>query len=55
MVEEKGEINTSVVGLNKLFYFPWITAIVVTAKGLGSRSVAVGLMLVSAQELVDLS
>lgn len=33
MVEEKEEINTSVAGLNKLRYFHWITAIIVSAKG----------------------
>ena len=55
MVEEKEEINTSVVGLYKLLYFPWMTAIVLSAKSLGSISVAVGLMWVSVQVVVDLS
>lgn len=33
MVEGKEEINTSVACLNKLRYFHWITAIIVSAKG----------------------
>lgn len=37
MVEEKGEINTSVASLNKLPYFCWITAIVVSAKAFGQH------------------
>lgn len=37
MVKEKREINTRVAGLNNLPYFPWISAIVVSAKGSGQH------------------
>lgn len=37
MAEEKWETNTQMAGLNNLPYFPWITAIVASAKGSGQH------------------